>query len=67
MNKDLLRSIMILHGETNKDLAELLDISEQSVSAKINENKTEFKKGEISKIINHYNLSPEQVEAIFFA
>lgn len=67
MNKELLRSIMVLHGDTNRDLADLLGISEQSVSGKINEKGTEFKQGEIAKIKDHYNLSPEQVEAIFFA
>jgi predicted transcriptional regulator len=67
MNKELLRSIMALHGETNKDLADLLGITEQSVSGKINEKGTEFKQGEIAKIKDHYNLSPEQVESIFFA
>jgi hypothetical protein len=67
MNKELLRSIMVLHGDTNKDLAEMLEISEQSVSGKINEKGTEFKQGEIAKIKDRYNLSPEQVESIFFA
>ena len=67
MNKELLRSIMVLHRDTNKDLAEFLEISEQSVSGKINEKGTEFKQGEIAKIRDRYNLSPEQVEAIFFA
>ena len=67
MNKKLLRSIMALHDDTNKDLAECLEISEQSISAKINENGTEFKQGEIAKIQKRYNLSPEQVINIFFA
>lgn len=67
MNKELLRSIMVLHGDTNKDLATLLELSEASVSAKINENGTEFKQGEIAKIREKYMLSPEQVESIFFA
>lgn len=67
MNKELLRSVMALHGETNRDLANLLDISEQSVSAKINENGTEFKQGEIATIRHHYNLTAEQVTNIFFA
>lgn len=66
MNKELLRSVMALHGETNKDLADLLEITEQSVSGKINENNTEFKQGEIAKIQKHYHLSPEQVVSIFF-
>lgn len=67
MNKRLLRSIMVSHGDTNKDLAEWLGVSEQSVSAKINENGSEFKQGEIAKIQKRYNLSPEQVINIFFA
>lgn len=67
MNKAALRSVMVLHGDGNKELAECLGISEQSVSAKINENGTEFKQGEIAKIIERYNLTAEQVEAIFFA
>lgn len=67
MNKELLRSIMALHGDTYRDLAELLGISEQSISGKINEKGTEFKQGEIAKIKKRYNLTPEQVEEIFFA
>ena len=66
MNKAILRSIMALHGNTNKDLAELLGITEQSFSCKLNENGTEFKQGEIRKIADEYNLSPEEVVAIFF-
>ena len=62
----MLRSIMVLHGDTNKDLAALLGVSEQSISNKINENGTEFKQGEIAKIKDKYNLSAEQVDAIFF-
>lgn len=67
MNKELLRSIMVLHKETNRDLAKILGISEQSVSAKLNENGSEFKQGEISIIRAHYNLTPKQVADIFFA
>ena len=67
MNSSMLRSIMVLHGDTNRDLAALLNITEQSVSAKINENGTEFKQGEIAKIKEKYKLSAEQIEAIFFS
>lgn len=66
MNKELLRSIMALHGETNKDLGAVIGRSEQSVSAKINENGTQFTQGEIAKIRQHYNLSAEQIADIFF-
>ena len=67
MDRKLLRSIMILHGDTNKDLAQWLGISEQSVSGKINETGTQFKQGEIAKIRDRYDLTAEQVEAIFFS
>lgn len=67
MNKEKLKSYMALYGHTNKDLADILGISEQSVSYKINENGSEFKQGEIRRIKDAYNLSPEEVDAIFFA
>ena len=66
MNKAKLRSIMVLYGDTNKDLADYLGITEQSVSSKINENGTEFKQGEIALIVKRYNLSAEQIAEIFF-
>jgi predicted transcriptional regulator len=67
MNSKLLKSFMALHGDSNRDLAKLLHITEQSVSAKINEKGTEFRQGEIALIRDRYNLNAEQVEAIFFA
>lgn len=67
MNGPLLRSIMVLHGDTTRTLAEYLGITQTSVSNKINENGTEFKQGEIAAIKEKYNLSMEQVEAIFFS
>ena len=67
MNKELLRSIMVLNGDTNKTLAAFLGISEQSVSNKINETGTEFRKSEIAKIKERYNLTRDQVDLIFFA
>ena len=71
MNSKLLKSHMALHGDTIRDLADYLGISPQSVSYKINEkvinkDKIEFKQGEISAIKERYNLSADDVEAIFF-
>lgn len=66
MNKNLLRSIMVLHNDTNETLAEALGISKTSLSDKINEKGTEFKQGEISIIKKRYSLSDEQTSAIFF-
>ena len=67
MNKALMRSIMVMHGDTNASLGEFLGISEQSVSNKINENGTEFKQGEIARIKVRYNLDSDMVDRIFFA
>ena len=67
MNKALLRSVMVLHGDTNKTLAEYLGISEKSVNDKINEKGTEFKQGEIAAIKKRYSLADEQVGEIFFS
>lgn len=66
MNGALLKSIIVLNGDTIRSLADYLDITPQSVSDKINERGTEFKQGEIAKIKEKYRLSAEQVEAIFF-
>lgn len=67
MNGKLLRSVMVLHGDTNATLAEFLGITEQSVSNKINESGTEFKQGEIAKIKARYSLDSDMVDRIFFA
>lgn len=67
MNTKLLRSVMVLHGDTNATLGDFLGITEQSVSNKINENGTEFKQGEIAKIKTRYNLDSDMVNRIFFA
>lgn len=66
MNKALLRSIMVLNGDTNKSLAAFLNISEKSVNDKINSNGTEFRQSEITAIKERYSLPPEKVIAIFF-
>lgn len=66
MNSLMLKSVMTLHRDTNKDLANFLGLSEQSVCNKINENGTEFKLGEIRRIKNRYRLSPAEVDTIFF-
>lgn len=66
MNKALLRSIMVLFGDTNKTLGAYLGISEKSVNDKINERGTEFKQSEIAAIRIRYSLTDEQVTEIFF-
>lgn len=67
MNKNLLRSVMVLHDDTNITLAEYLGISDSTLSLKMNEtNGAEFTQGEIKKIIKRYDLTAEQTLQIFF-
>jgi hypothetical protein len=66
MNTKLFRSIMVLNNDTNKSLAEFLNLSEQTVCNKINENGTEFRQGEIAMIKDRYNLTADQIADIFF-
>lgn len=67
MDKALLRSLMVLHGDTNKTLADYLEISERSLSAKINENGTEFNKREIALIRVRYSMDDELTIRCFFS
>lgn len=67
LNKNLLESVMKLHGDTGTILAQFLGIARSTFSAKINEtNGAEFTQGEISKIKIRYSLKPEEVDNIFF-
>lgn len=68
MNKNMLESVMKLHGDTGTVLAQFLGIARSTFSAKINEtNGAEFTQSEISKIKWRYSLKPDEVDDIFFA
>lgn len=58
--------ILLKRGVHAKALAELLNISENTLSRKIN-NKNEFKASEIRKVTETLNLSGEEQTSIFFA
>jgi hypothetical protein len=61
-------SKMKLFGDTQEILAEVLGISLSRLNAKINEtNGAEFKQSEIRFFRNRWNLTPEEVDQIFFA
>lgn len=67
MDKNRLRSLMYLNGDSQRELAKFLGLTEQTVSAKINEkNGSEFTQGEITMMKDRYHLTPEDVDAIFF-
>lgn len=65
MNKNLMKSVMALHGDTQKSIAELLNLSEQTISEKMN-GLSDFKQSEIKLLIDRYKLTPDQVDDIFF-
>lgn len=68
MNKNMFKSKMKLFGDTNASLAAAISISAQRLSAKVNETGgAEFTQGEIDKIRIRYDLTPDEVNNIFFA
>lgn len=66
MNANKLKAQMALHGENASVLAEALGITAPRFSQKINERGAEFNKREIMLIKERYNLTPEELDAIFF-
>ena len=64
MDRAIFKSVMALHGDTQRSLAEALEIAELTLSKKLNE-KNEFTQSEIKAIKNRYSLTPEEVDDIF--
>lgn len=67
MNKKLLKSEMIIYGDTNETLANAIGITPQRFSAKLNSYKgADFTQHEIRLIKDRYNLSADKMMNIFF-
>lgn len=67
MNKRRLEAVMKLNGDTGNTLASYLGIARATFSMKINETKgSEFTQGEILAIKQRYDLTPEEINNIFF-
>ena len=64
MNKNLLKSKMILNNDNNKTLAEKLKITSGTFSSKLN-NKNNFTLKEMNYIRVHYKLSDREFIEIF--
>lgn len=64
--KHKLRRILERYGHNQNDLAELLNITYQSISIKMNGHK-DFTQTEIYKIIQFYELTADEVMDIFFS
>lgn len=68
MDKRLYRSKMVLNGDTNESIARALGITPQRNSAKVNgTHGADYNCSEIMIIKERWNLSAEEVDAIFFA
>lgn len=65
-NKNELRAQMARHEDTNQSLASALDIAISTISEKIN-GKRDFTQKEIDFFKRRYNLTPEEIDVIFFA
>jgi len=66
MNKNLLLSKIKVTGDNQNDLALVIGLSAQRLSAKINDNDAKFTQSEIQSIKNHYQLTNDEVIEIFF-
>ena len=67
INKKKLESVMKLFDDTGQTLAEYLGIARPTFSNKLNETRgAEFTQGEIRMMKERYNLTAQDVDAIFF-
>ena len=64
--KEKLKRLLAKYGQTQGDLADMLGITYQSVSIKLN-GKSEFTLSELFTIVQVFNLTPEEVYDIFFS
>ena len=66
MDIRLLKSVMVKNGDTQRDLADAMCLSPSRLSAKINEKRADFRLRELAFIQRRYNLSSDDIYAIFF-
>ncbi len=59
------RVMMLANGETQQNLADLLGLSKQAVTLKLN-GRRRFNLQEVRTILKHYNVSPDELYKIFF-
>ena len=68
MNENELLIEIQKHNETIKQLANYLGIETQTLERKMSDDTdSDFTMGEIKKIKEHYNLTIERVDEIFFS
>lgn len=68
MNEVLLKSIMVLHKDTQEALADALGLSLSRLNAKIKERDgASFTQPEMAQIIQRYSMNQDQAMAVFFS
>lgn len=65
MNETLLKSIMVLRGDNQMELARVLGIHENTLTSKLQQ-RNDFKQSEIKLIAERYQLTDAQIKEIFF-
>ena len=65
MNSNLLKSVIVKHGDTQEKLAEAMGLSVSALNLRINGH-IEFRRNEINYIKQRYDLTPAEVDEIFF-
>lgn len=66
VNAKLLKSKIALNGDTQTELAKAIGITVSSLNCKLNAYKFVFKRAEIDKIAERYDLTEKEVQEIFF-
>lgn len=56
-----LKAFLAENGIKQKEVAEMLDITQTSFSCKINRNGQDFTMDEVRKLCNEYNLDPNEI------
>ena len=65
MNVNLLRSKMALKGHKDRDLGNVLNVKRTHVYKKL-KGSVDFSRKDIQIIINEYELTPKEIQEIFF-
>ena len=66
MDMNMLRYFMGKHGDTQADLAQAIGLQQPALSARMNGH-IDFRKDEMNAIRKRYDLTAEEMQAIFFA
>jgi len=65
VNSNLLKSVIVKHGDTQEKLAEAMGLAVSALNLRINGH-IEFRRNEINFIKHRYNLTSAEVDEIFF-